>query len=119
MSYIGALAPVFSVTAVRMTSFSIYQKAKYKYSAAIGKATGSDEPLIVVNRPGSIPTPATMLCFGAAGATAGSIITLLSCKLGFASALSSNSKRSCVSRSFRTYQTLCTDFDIDGKEQHF
>ena len=70
-----------------MTSFSIYQKAKYKYSAAIGKATGSDEPLIVVNRPGSIPTPATMLCFGAAGATAGSIITLLSCKLGFASAL--------------------------------
>lgn len=75
----GALAPVFSVTAVRMTSFSIYQKAKYKYSAAIGKATGSDEPLIVVNRPGSIPTPATMLCFGAAGATAGSIITLLSC----------------------------------------
>lgn len=84
MSHIGALAPVFSVTAVRMTSFSIYQKAKYKYSAAIGKATGSDEPLIVVNRPGSIPTPATMLCFGAAGATAGSIITLLSCKLGFA-----------------------------------
>lgn len=83
MFYIGALAPVFSVTAVRMTSFSIYQKAKYKYSAAIGKATGSDEPLIVVNRPGSIPTPATMLCFGAAGATAGSIITLLSCELGW------------------------------------
>ena len=63
-----------------MTSFSIYQKAKYKYSAAIGKATGSDEPLIVVNRPGSTPTLATMLCFGAAGATAGSIITVLSCK---------------------------------------
>ena len=63
-----------------MTSFSIYQKAKYKYSAAIGKATGGDEPLLVVNRPGSSPTPATMLCFGAAGATAGSFITVLSCE---------------------------------------
>ncbi|KAL2051598.1 hypothetical protein ABVK25_008012 [Lepraria finkii] len=75
----GALAPVFSVTAVRMTSFSIYQKAKYKYSATIGKTTGGDEPVVVVNRPGSSPTPATMLCFGAAGATAGSFITVLSC----------------------------------------
>ena len=62
-----------------MVSFSIYQRAKYKYSAAIGKATGSDEPLVVVNRPGSIPTPFTILCFGAAGATAGSIITCVSC----------------------------------------
>jgi len=72
-----------------MISFSIYQKAKYKYSAAIGKVTGGDEPLVVVNRPGSIPTPATMLCFGAAGATAGSIITVLSCKLQ-SSPISSN-----------------------------
>lgn len=76
----GAIAPTFSVAVVRTTSFSIYQRAKYKYSAAIGKATGGDEPLVIVNRPGSIPTPATMLCFGAAGATAGSLITVVSCK---------------------------------------
>ncbi|MCJ1458872.1 hypothetical protein MMC28_009246 [Mycoblastus sanguinarius] len=75
----GALAPVFSVTLVRMTSFSIYQKAKYKYSAAIGRATGGDEPLVVVNTPGSTPTFATMACFGAAGVTAGSIVTFISC----------------------------------------
>lgn len=73
-----------------MVSFQIYQKAKYKYSAAIGKATGGDEPLVVVNRPGSIPTPATMLCFGAAGATAGSLITIVSCKTHFFTSLRSH-----------------------------
>ena len=77
----GAVSPVFSVTAVRMTSFSIYQKAKYKYSAAIGRVTGGDEPLKVVNVPGSTPTPATIACFGAAGATSGMFSTVLACKL--------------------------------------
>lgn len=71
---------MFSVTLVRTTSFSIYQKAKYKYSAAIGRATGGDEPLVVVNRPGSTPTLATMACFGAAGGTAGALITVLACR---------------------------------------
>ncbi|MCJ1482478.1 hypothetical protein MMC06_002643 [Schaereria dolodes] len=75
----GSLAPLVSVTLVRTISFSIYQKAKYKYSAAIGRATGHDEPLVVVNRPGSIPTPGTLACFAAAGATAGAAITLLAC----------------------------------------
>lgn len=72
---------MFSVTLVRTTSFSIYQKAKYKYSAAIGRAMGGDEPLVVVNRPGSTPTIATMACFGAAGGTAGALITVLACKM--------------------------------------
>lgn len=63
-----------------MISFEIYQKAKYKYSTAIGQATGSDEPLVVVNRPGSTPTLGTVTCFAAAGATAGGIITLIACK---------------------------------------
>ena len=76
----GALAPLASVTLVRTVSFSIYQKAKYKYSAAIGTATGNDEPLVVVNRPGSIPTLGTVACFGAAGATAGAIITAIACR---------------------------------------
>lgn len=74
------MAPLASVTFVRTVSFSIYQKAKYKYSAAIGSATGSDEPLVVVNRPGSIPTLGTVVCFGAAGATAGAIITAVACR---------------------------------------
>lgn len=75
----GAIAPAGSVTFVRTISFSIYQKAKYKYSAAIGQATGSDEPLVVVNRPGSVPTLQTVACFAAAGATAGGIITAVAC----------------------------------------
>ena len=79
----GALAPLASVTAVRTLSFSIYQKAKYRYSAAIGRATGSDEPLVVVNRPGSIPTLGTMACFAAAGATAGAFISAIACKEEF------------------------------------
>ncbi|KAL9129091.1 MAG: hypothetical protein Q9217_002363 [Psora testacea] len=78
-SILSALAPMFSVTLVRTTSFSIYQRAKYKYSAAIGKATGADEPLVIVNRPGSTPTVATMACFGAAGGTAGALITIVAC----------------------------------------
>lgn len=75
----GAIAPAGSVTFVRTISFSIYQKAKYKYSAAIGQATGSDEPLVVVNRPGSVPTLQTVACFAAAGATAGGFITAVAC----------------------------------------
>ncbi|KAL8812632.1 MAG: hypothetical protein Q9200_000891 [Gallowayella weberi] len=72
------LAPMASVTLVRTISFSIYQKAKYSYSAAIGRVTG-EEPLVTVNRPGSIPTPGTMLCFGAAGATAGALVAFIAC----------------------------------------
>ncbi|KAL8881047.1 MAG: hypothetical protein Q9198_001670 [Flavoplaca austrocitrina] len=67
-----------SVTLVRTISFSIYQKAKYSYSAAIGQVTG-EEPLVTVNRPGSIPTPGTVVCFGAAGATAGAIAAFIAC----------------------------------------
>lgn len=77
---LGALAPVASVTLVRTLSFSIYQNAKYKCSAAIGRATGDDEPLVVVNRPGSTPTPQTIACFAAAGATAGFFVSLVACK---------------------------------------
>ncbi|KAL9119520.1 MAG: hypothetical protein Q9187_003925, partial [Circinaria calcarea] len=54
-------------------------KAKYKYSAAIGAATGTEEPLMVVNRPGSVPTLGTVACFGAAGSTAGALITAVAC----------------------------------------
>ncbi|CAF9910972.1 MAG: hypothetical protein GOMPHAMPRED_007253 [Gomphillus americanus] len=75
----GVAAPLVSITAVRTLSFSVYQKAKYKASATIGGLTGEDEPLIVVNRPGSIPNWGTILCFGSAGAAAGAASTLLAC----------------------------------------
>ncbi|KAL9004468.1 MAG: hypothetical protein Q9188_002721 [Gyalolechia gomerana] len=74
----GCLAPMASVTLVRTVSFSIYQKAKYTYSAAIGRAMG-EEPLVTVNRPGSIPTLGTVLCFGTAGATAGGLVAIIAC----------------------------------------
>jgi hypothetical protein len=80
---LGALAPLASITLVRTVSFSIYQNAKYKYSAAIGRLSGNEEPLVVVNRPGSIPTFGTVICFSAAGATAGGIITAIACKRPF------------------------------------
>ena len=66
---------------MRTTSFTIYQKAKYSFSAAIGRATGGDEPLVVVNKPGSTPSSATIACFAAAGCTAGSLTVFLSCEL--------------------------------------
>ena len=68
-----------SIALVRTLSFSIYQKAKYKYSRTIGQLTGNEEPLVAVNKPGSHPTPSTMLCFGAAGATAGGLISIVAC----------------------------------------
>ena len=78
-TYIGFLAPLASTTMVRTVNFSIYQKVKYKLSAAIGQVTGLDEPLKVVNTPGSVPTFATVACFGIAGATAGSCVSVLAC----------------------------------------
>lgn len=77
---IGSLAPLVSVTAVRTISFSIYQKAKYKFSAAIGKATGGEEPLVIVNTPGSTPTLGTVTCFAAAGGLTGGLITVIACE---------------------------------------
>lgn len=102
---------MFSVTLVRTASFSIYQSAKYKYSAAIGKATGGDEPLVVVNRPGSTPTLATIACFGAAGATAGSIITMLACEV---SVLSIKLDVADESRSFRAHKDVRSDLHPYG-----
>ncbi|KAI9835591.1 MAG: hypothetical protein M1819_002042 [Sarea resinae] len=74
----GVLAPLASITFVRTVSFSIYQKAKYTYSAWLEKATGQS-PLVIVNSPGSYPTFITAACFGAAGATAGAAITAIAC----------------------------------------
>jgi solute carrier family 25 (mitochondrial carnitine/acylcarnitine transporter), member 20/29 len=57
----------------------VYQKAKYKASDTIGRITGEDEPLIVVNKPGSSPSFETVACFGLAGAAAGAVSTFIAC----------------------------------------
>ncbi|MCJ1414626.1 hypothetical protein MMC32_000953 [Xylographa parallela] len=77
--YKGFLAPLATYTIVRTANFEAYQRAKYAFSSAIGIATGKEAPLVTVNRPGSTPTPATVLCFGAAGALAGCLTTFLAC----------------------------------------
>ncbi|TVY43594.1 putative mitochondrial carrier [Lachnellula subtilissima] len=74
----GVAAPMASVTLVRTISFSVYQKSKYTYAAWFKRNFGLD-PLIHVNTPGTYPNLSTIACFGAAGATAGSFITLVAC----------------------------------------
>lgn len=67
-----------SITLVRTVSFSIYQRAKYSYSDWVKRNLGFD---IIghVNRTGTYPNLYSIGCFGAAGATAGSVITFLAC----------------------------------------
>ncbi|EPE27332.1 Mitochondrial carrier [Glarea lozoyensis ATCC 20868] len=74
----GVLAPMASVTLVRTISFSVYQRSKYTYSAWFKRNFGVD-PLSHVNTLGTYPNLSTVACFGAAGATAGSFITLVAC----------------------------------------
>lgn len=74
----GVVAPLASVTLVRTISFSIYQRTKYAFSDMINKEFGID-PLIHINVHGNYPNLATVACFGAAGATAGSAITVIAC----------------------------------------
>ena len=69
-----------SVTVVRTVSFSVYQEAKYSASDFIGRVTGQEEPLVVVNKPGSVPTRDTVACFGVAGAAAGAVSTFIACE---------------------------------------
>ena len=76
----GVTAPMASVTLVRTISFSVYQKSKYTYAAWLKRNFGLD-PLIHVNTLGTYPNLSTLACFGAAGATAGSFITIVACRL--------------------------------------
>lgn len=67
-----------SITLVRTVSFSIYQRAKYTYSSWVKRHLGVDI-IAHVNKSGTYPTLYSVACFGAAGATAGSVITFLAC----------------------------------------
>lgn len=74
----GCFPPMVTVTAVRTISFSLYQRAKYACDKWMTQA-GFESPLDRANRPGSFPSFGTITCFGFAGATAGAVITTLSC----------------------------------------
>lgn len=67
-----------SITLVRTVSFSIYQRAKYSYAAWLKRTTGHDV-IRHVNKAGNYPNLYSVLVTGAAGATAGSIITFIAC----------------------------------------
>lgn len=67
-----------SITLVRTVSFSIYIRAKYAYCAWVKKNLGVDI-IRQVNKQGNYPTLYSVATFGAAGATAGSIIPILAC----------------------------------------
>jgi len=74
----GVMPPMVSVTVVRTISFSLYQRTKYAFDRSISRITGHS-PLVIANAPGSYPNAYTLACFGAAGATAGAIVTTISC----------------------------------------
>jgi hypothetical protein len=67
-----------SIAMVRTVSFSIYQRAKHVYADWF-KRNFQYDVLRHVNKPGSYPNFYSVACFGAAGATAGSVLTLLAC----------------------------------------
>ncbi|KAF2490689.1 mitochondrial carrier [Lophium mytilinum] len=74
----GAFAPLVSITVVRTVSFSVYQRSKYLYDGWMHRSTGVS-PLMIANTKGATPNLATVICFGAAGATAGVATTAIAC----------------------------------------
>lgn len=67
-----------SVTLVRTVSFSIYKRSKVEYSEWIKRRFGFDI-LAHTSTKGNYPNFYSCACFAAAGATAGSFITVLAC----------------------------------------
>ena len=68
---------------------------------------------MVVNRPGSVPTLQTVACFGAAGATAGAIITAIACQSS-RWLFCHNLLTSC--RSLRIDEAICANLGSHGEE---
>jgi hypothetical protein len=72
--FVGTTAPLISITFTRISTFSVYQWAKYVVDAAIERSTGRS-PLILVNTPNTYPDVATIGCFAVAGAMTGAALT--------------------------------------------
>ena len=67
-----------SVTLVRTVSFSIYKRSKVEYAQWLKRRFGVDV-LAHTSTKGNYPNLYSCSCFAAAGATAGSFITVLAC----------------------------------------
>ena len=78
----GVPAPMVSVTVVRTASLSIYQRSKHVYSDWIRRTFGFDV-MAHVKTKGTYPNLYSVACFGAAGATAGSCISIMACPFEF------------------------------------
>ncbi|KAK4240251.1 mitochondrial carrier domain-containing protein [Achaetomium macrosporum] len=74
----GVTAPMASITLVRTTSFSIYQRCKYVYCDWV-KRNFAYDVMAHVCQGGTYPNLWSIATFGAAGATAGSCITVIAC----------------------------------------
>lgn len=69
-----------SITLVRTLSFSIYQHSKTRYCEWLKRNLNIDVMGHVMTR-GSLPNFWSVATFGAAGATAGSCITVIACEV--------------------------------------
>src|SRR5690606_3122496 len=67
-----------SVTLVRTVSFSLYRRSKIEYAQWINRSLGVDV-ITHTSTKGNYPNFYSCACFAAAGATAGSLITVLAC----------------------------------------
>ena len=76
--YLGVAAPMASVTLVRTVSFSLYRRSKIEYAQWINRNLGVDV-ITHTSTKGNYPNLYSCACFAAAGATAGSLITVLAC----------------------------------------
>jgi len=68
-----------SITLVRTVSFSIYRRSQKAYSKWLKDSAGIDV-LGHIHKKGSYPNLWDVAVYGAAGATAGSCITLIACE---------------------------------------
>jgi len=76
----GCIAPLASVTVVRMMSFGFYERTAQTCSSFYGRVTGHESPVENARVRGAMPTLASTACFAAAGAATGGLITFISCK---------------------------------------
>ncbi|KAM5493004.1 hypothetical protein MaudMau93_001098 [Microsporum audouinii] len=74
----GALPPLASLTIVRVTNFTVYQKLKHALSDLVEKNTGTS-PLATYNTPGSLPTFTGVSCFMISGMVAGVCAAPIAC----------------------------------------
>lgn len=79
----GCLAPLLSITVVRMISFGIYESSAQNISRVYGRLTGNENAVEKARLPGARPTIGSLASFAGAGALTGGVITFISCESKF------------------------------------